>query len=94
MNLVASWLESLLVPLLLMTGIVLLDVPGMISLLVWLDPTLLVACWVKHTLSLHETWLNLISSWLESLLVPFFLVTSIVLLSVPGMVSLLVWLNP
>lgn len=70
-----------------------IHVPGVVSNHVWDDLGLGLSWELLHALT-ERSRKDLISRGLEGLLMPFLLVAGVVLLNVPGVVSLFVWLDP
>jgi len=94
-NLVTRWVLGLMIPSMLAGLVELIFIPGMVSLVVWLDGGVRVLAWVGSDsgILLDERWGNLVSRWVLGLMVPSLLVGLIMLIIVPSMLSLEVWEN-
>jgi len=93
LDLVSRWVLGLMIPSFSIGLIVLIMVPGVLSLDVWLNCRVRILGWVGNTIFLGEAWKHLISGWTLGLSVPLLLAGHIELIFIPGVLSLDVWGN-
>jgi len=73
-------------------SVMMIEVPGMITNLVWFNFRV---SFIMSVFVLRKgAWKDLISGWLSSFSLPFMFMGCIMLIHVPSMVSLLIWLDP